>query len=239
MEKLETIFSSNIPVDCYILKGRFETDGIDCFVFDENIVWVHPFKAVAIGGVKLKVPSDQLILAQKSIDNKSEFISNMEIEQNIQNEILKIRTLIRENAGIELSNIRSDILSPQEVNEIIDDEKQNKEISERKLNFNVKQFWYELFDPERNVFEYFRTRSAEYYIENDLVKNYNSTTENETIVHCPNCKSENVNYGYAIDFKLDILYLIFSFLTFTAFPPIRKKYYCFNCNTSFNKKGRN
>jgi len=88
MVKLETIFSSNIPVDCYILKGRLETDGFDCFVFDENIVWVHPFKAVAIGGVKLKVPSDQLILAQKSIDNKSEFISNMEIEQNIQNKPL-------------------------------------------------------------------------------------------------------------------------------------------------------
>ena len=65
MIKLETVFSSNIPIDCHILKGRLESEGINCFLFDENIVWVHPFKAVAIGGVKLKVTSDRYDFANK------------------------------------------------------------------------------------------------------------------------------------------------------------------------------
>ena len=240
MIRLETIFSSNIPVDCYILKGRLETDGIDCFVFDENIIWAHPFRAVAIGGVKLKVPLDQIELAQKSINAKNEWTSNLKIEQNRQNEILKIRQLIREDERneIELSNIDSDILTLTEINEIIDNEKENKKISDKRLNFNIKQFWYELLDPDRNVLEYLRVKPTEYYIENDLVNNYNSKTKDKTIIYCPNCQSENVYYGYAIDFKLDILYLIFSLLIFTPFPPFRKKYYCFNCNTSFNKKGQ-
>lgn len=70
MTKLLTIFSSNIPVDCHILKGRLSTDGIDCFIFDEQIVWVDPFKAVAIGGVKLKVPSNQFDLVIETMKIK-------------------------------------------------------------------------------------------------------------------------------------------------------------------------
>jgi len=69
MKIFETIFSSNILVDYYILKGRLETDGIDCFIFDENIVWVHPSRAVAIGGVKLKVPIHQSKAAKKIIEH--------------------------------------------------------------------------------------------------------------------------------------------------------------------------
>lgn len=65
---LTTIYSSNVPVDCHILKGRLETDGIDVFIYDENIVWVNPFKAVAVGGVKLKVPADQLENASRILE---------------------------------------------------------------------------------------------------------------------------------------------------------------------------
>jgi len=61
---LQTIYNSNIPVNCHILKGRLESDGLACFLFDEQTVWVHPFYAVAIGGVKLKVPADQLASGQ-------------------------------------------------------------------------------------------------------------------------------------------------------------------------------
>lgn len=48
--KLETVFNSTYPIDCYLLKGRLESEGIDCFVFDDEKVSVNPFKSVAVGG---------------------------------------------------------------------------------------------------------------------------------------------------------------------------------------------
>lgn len=73
MDELVTIFSSNSPAECYIIKGRLENEGIECFIFDENIVSVNPFYANAVGGVKVKIYWDQKekaeeILHQKPID---------------------------------------------------------------------------------------------------------------------------------------------------------------------------
>lgn len=65
--EFKTIFTSNIPIDCHILKGRLQSDGLDPFIFDENIIWLDPFKAVAIGGVKLKVPANQVSQLLKSL----------------------------------------------------------------------------------------------------------------------------------------------------------------------------
>jgi hypothetical protein len=240
MIKLETIFSSNIPVDCHIVKGRLETEGIDCFIFDENIIWVHPFKAVAIGGVKLKVPSDQIQLANEIIDEngKNDLTSALETEILRQNEILKIRVLIREHSGLSLkkSDFRSTHLNQTEINEIIENEEEIKKLSEQQFIFTWKQFWIELFDPERNFFSYFRTKQAGYYIENDLVENYKLEPHEDSDIFCPNCHSENVRYGNAIDFKSDILYIVLSFLVYAPFPLYRKNYYCFECKTSFKRK---
>lgn len=65
MDELETIFSSNSPIECYIQQSKLENEGVECFIFDENIVSVHPFLANAIGGVKLKVRSEQKLLAEE------------------------------------------------------------------------------------------------------------------------------------------------------------------------------
>ncbi|MCC9167662.1 putative signal transducing protein [Pontibacter harenae] len=54
-EKLVTIATYNDPTEAHILKGRLEAEGIVCFLGDEHIVGAHPFYAVAVGGVKLKV----------------------------------------------------------------------------------------------------------------------------------------------------------------------------------------
>ena len=106
--ELKTVFTSNIPMDCYIIKGRLESEGLDCFIFDNNIVWVNPFKAVAVGGVKLKVPTDQIDLAEKImslvkqnklIDDNGEYEMAQVFENEIsrQNEILNIKTQIRKD----------------------------------------------------------------------------------------------------------------------------------------------
>ena len=249
MTGLETIFSSNIPIDCYILKGRLETEGLDCFIFDENIVWVHPFKAVAIGGVKLKVPSDQTNVAKKILNliKTSELIDQegtydlstaLENEITCQNEILKIKSLIRnDHTLLEKKNeIKSGILNKNEIDLIIDSEKKFNSLENKKINFSLKQFWFELFEADRNVIKYLRIRPIEFYLEKDIVSNYNSQSDTNYDITCPNCESRNVYYGYAIDYKWDFLYLILSLVIMFPIPMYRKNYHCYNCNFDFKYK---
>lgn len=237
MIKLETVFSSNIPVSCHILKGRLDTDGVDCFLFDENIVLVHPFRAVAVGGVKLKVPSDQIQRANEITNyiGTDDLAEVMKKEILRQNEILKIRSMIRMSpaASENKTDFNSFLLSQSEIDEIIKTEHKFRKISERRFKFSWKQFWYELLDPERDFFKYLRTRPVNYYIENDLVTHFNFQIDNDTDIECPYCHSRNVRYGYAIDYKLDILYIVLSLLIYTPFPMWRKNYFCFNCGKSF------
>jgi hypothetical protein len=46
MKKLKTIFSSNIPVVCHIIRGRLETECIRCFIYDENMIWGLKARAI-------------------------------------------------------------------------------------------------------------------------------------------------------------------------------------------------
>lgn len=246
MIKLETIFSSNIPIDCHILKGRLEREGLNCFVFDENIVWVHPFRAVAIGGVKLKVPSDQLDLANeimRQIENGNLFDENGEYEItqifhsefDRQMEILRIKSEIRKNPALIDRDIQIEttMLNRDEIHSIVDAEKEFQALFHKKLNFNWKDFFYELFDFDRDVFKYLRYRPVEYFLDKEIVDNYQSKNLSDMAVFCPNCKSNNTRHGYAIDYKWDILYLILSLLFLVPFPLIRKKTHCFECGFDF------
>jgi hypothetical protein len=249
MIQLKTIFTSNIPIDCHILKGRLETDGFNCFVFDENFVCVNPFKAVAIGGVKLKVPSDQtedaektinLIKQGKLIDENGEYEISSVLENDINRQIviLDIKYRIRKATSLldKPDNIKSVWLNNDEIDELIDSEKKFQELSNIKFSFSWRKFCFELFDFDRSIFKYLRVRPVEFYIDKELVENYNSSDKSETNTICPRCKSENVRYGYAMDYKWDVLYLILSFLIFIPFPLIRKKHHCFNCGFDFKKR---
>ncbi|MBF9253981.1 DUF2007 domain-containing protein [Pontibacter sp. 172403-2] len=57
-ERLITIATCNELTEAHILKGRLEAEGILCFLGDEHIVGAQPFYAVAVGGIKLKVPEN-------------------------------------------------------------------------------------------------------------------------------------------------------------------------------------
>ena len=248
MIKLETLFTSNIPVDCHLLKGRLETEGIDCFVFDENIVWVFPFRAVAVGGVKLKVPSHQLEPAAAIIehlkkgclpDEMGEYkISEiLQSEYEWQQEILSIKSAIRTNPALlnKPAELATSLLSSDEVAEIIEAEKEFQVLANKKLHFTWKDFFYELFDFDRDVFKYLRIRPVEHYLDKELVDRYNSHPDTKNVVICPNCKSDNTKYGFAIDYKWDMLYLVLSLLFTTPFPLIRKKSHCFDCGNDFKE----
>lgn len=71
------------PVDAHILRTKLESEGIPCYLFDENIIGVNPLLNMAIGGIKLNVSSADLeraleILAESDIatltDNENEAI---------------------------------------------------------------------------------------------------------------------------------------------------------------------
>lgn len=245
--ELKTVFTSNIPMDCYIIKGRLESEGLDCFIFDDNIVWVNPFKAVAVGGVKLKVPSDQIDLAEKIMslvkqnkliddDGEYEMAKVFENEISRQNEILNIKIQIRKDNYLidNPDDIKTNWLNHEEIHKLIDSEKKFIELANTKFIFSWDQFWYELFDFDRSVFQYFRTRPVEYYLDKELVENYNSKSINKSNMICRNCSSDEVYYGYTLDIKWGILYLIFSVLISAPFPLIMRSHHCFNCGSDFN-----
>lgn len=248
MTKLKTLYQSNIPVECHILKGRLETEGIPCFIFDEHMISVHPFRAVAIGGVKLKVPTDRidqsqkildLLVQGKLIDQDGEYqiseIFDNEIKR--QNEILILKNKIRNeptllDKGIDYNN---DFIDKSEIEEFLKHEREFLKLSKAKFKFSWGQLFYELFDFDGSVFKYLRTKPDDYYIDKEIVDNYINKTPSKNECICPNCNSDNVAFGYAVDYKWDFVYMIVSFLLTVPLFLIRKKYHCFDCGYNFNK----
>ena len=247
--KLKTVHTSLTPIACHILKGRLESEGISCFIYDENIVWVHPFRAVAVGGVKLKVPEDQLELALKIISNieggqlcdeNGDYAITELFENEVkrQNEILKVKSRIRRDVSLlnEPSRLAVVGMISEEMNELLESERKFQLFENKRFMFSWEEFLYELFDFDRSVIAYFRIRPVDFYLEKELVENFTKKENEATRVFCPQCHSDNTKHGYAIDFKWDIFYLIISVLFSSPFPLFRKKYHCFNCGSDF--KGR-
>jgi hypothetical protein len=55
-----TVLTFTYPYELAIVRGRLESEGIECFVQDELTAQVHPFYSNAIGGVKLQVKASDL-----------------------------------------------------------------------------------------------------------------------------------------------------------------------------------
>lgn len=54
-------------IDAHILKIKLESEGITCFLFDENIVSVNPLYSNLVGGIKLKINEEDLIHAKNIV----------------------------------------------------------------------------------------------------------------------------------------------------------------------------
>lgn len=63
--KLITLRSYSFAIDANIAKNVLENEEIECFLFDENINSINPLYAVATGGIKLKVYSEEAGFADK------------------------------------------------------------------------------------------------------------------------------------------------------------------------------
>lgn len=245
MFNLQTIYSSNSPIDCYILKGRLESEGLKCFVFDEYFVWVHPFKAVTIGGVKLKMPEDQIerglnviraLNDSKLLDESGEYdlAETFDNEFERQNEILEIKKQIRQKPSLiqNYNDIKKELISNEELLVMLKSETEFQVLLNKKFNFSWDEFICEFFDFNGDVISYLRYKPNDFYLEHDILNKY-LNQKNSNIIICPRCKSDNVNKGYAIDNKWRILYLILSLIILFPFPPLRRKKHCFKCGFDF------
>jgi len=55
---LSTIARCTTGIEAHILKGRLEADGVPAFVLYEHHVWAKWYISVALGGVRVAVPSN-------------------------------------------------------------------------------------------------------------------------------------------------------------------------------------
>ncbi len=88
MDKLVTVATFTYPSEAVVIKGRLESEGIDCFMKDEMTAQVHNFISNAIGGVKLQVRQSDAIRAteilkeagylDESDNGHSDFRTNIE-----------------------------------------------------------------------------------------------------------------------------------------------------------------
>ena len=53
--KLITAKIFDNPIDAHLLKTKLESEGVNCFLFDEHTVSIDPLYSNAIGGIKLKI----------------------------------------------------------------------------------------------------------------------------------------------------------------------------------------
>lgn len=58
-----TVLTFTYPYEAAIVRGRLESEDIECFVQDELTVQMHPFFSNAIGGIKLQVKASDLAQA--------------------------------------------------------------------------------------------------------------------------------------------------------------------------------
>lgn len=52
---LVTLKTFDNHIDAHLLKTKLESEGIACFIFDENIVTLNPLYNVGVHGIKLKI----------------------------------------------------------------------------------------------------------------------------------------------------------------------------------------
>lgn len=55
-------------IDAHILLGKLESEGITCFLKDENTATVMPIWTQALGGIRLMVAEDQMEKARKLVE---------------------------------------------------------------------------------------------------------------------------------------------------------------------------
>jgi len=53
--------------EAHVLRAKLESEGVACYLFDENMMTLNPLYNVTIGGIKLKINDADKALAQQII----------------------------------------------------------------------------------------------------------------------------------------------------------------------------
>ena len=53
--KLITLKTFDNSIEAHLLKVKLESEGIRCFIFDQNIVSMNPLFNITVGGIKLNI----------------------------------------------------------------------------------------------------------------------------------------------------------------------------------------
>lgn len=80
---LVTIAHYTNPLEAHIARGRLESEGIEAFVADENIIWANWLLSDAVGGVQLRVTAENSIRARRILNE----IANSDILESDSDKI--------------------------------------------------------------------------------------------------------------------------------------------------------
>lgn len=67
MSNFVTVWTFTHPSEAYVVMGRLESEGIECYLVNELTTQVNPLYSNAVGGVKLQVKDEHLPLAIESL----------------------------------------------------------------------------------------------------------------------------------------------------------------------------
>ena len=62
-------------IDAHLFKIELENEGIECFIFDEEIVTINPLYSNAVGGIKVKVRSSDIDKVKQYYTNNQPSLS--------------------------------------------------------------------------------------------------------------------------------------------------------------------
>ena len=66
--KLVTAQTFNDSVSAHLVKTRLENEGIECYIFDENINNIMPIYGQAVGGIRIKIKEEDAPKAKQLIE---------------------------------------------------------------------------------------------------------------------------------------------------------------------------
>lgn len=82
-------------IDAHLFKIELENEGIECFIFDEEIVSINPLYSNAVGGIKVKIKSTDIDKLKEYWLRNSP--TNIHSCPNCQSTNTKIETTLKTN----------------------------------------------------------------------------------------------------------------------------------------------
>lgn len=70
---LVTLKTFDNSIQAHLMKSKLESEGVICYIFDENMISYNPIYNIALGGIKLKINEQDLNKASDIINVINKF----------------------------------------------------------------------------------------------------------------------------------------------------------------------